>query len=323
MKIDRLSAGTVCAALFFVLSGCSGEADLSAVRAEQAKPIQRSDVVQTIVARDSHLAAGTQSGAVLLSDDAGKHWTRHALGKAFAASVIDMTACPDGRFLALDFYGRVWSSDAEAKNWTEHKLKNPQTGLTISCDKAGAWWVAGTYANIAKSVDQGKTWEVIDLKKDAQITTLRWIDEKQGVAAGEFGLLLKTGDGGATWQEMPQITPDFYAYDVLFTDDKTGWISGVAGQLYQTRDGGKTWQLKENKTASPLYRLFLHKGNPYGVGARGIIARLDGEVWNTVEYANAVPVFLGGGASVEGAEDAIVIGGPGGLLRSVSVLAKQ
>lgn len=323
MKIDRLSAGTACAALVFFLTGCSDGVDLSTVRLEQAKPIQRSDVVQAVVARGSYLAAGTQSGAILLSDDAGKHWTRNTLGKPFTASIIDMAACPDGGFLALDFYGRVWSSDASAKNWTEHKLENPQIGLTITCDKAGAWWVAGTYANIAKSVDQGKTWQVVDLKKDAQITALRWIDEKQGVAVGEFGLLLKTEDGGATWWEMPPITTDFYAYDVLFTDEKTGWVSGVAGQLYQTQDGGKTWQLKENETASPLYRLFLHQRSPYAVGARGVIARLDGDVWRAVDYADAIPVFIGGGTSVEGAENAIIIGGPGGLLRPVSVSARQ
>jgi hypothetical protein len=50
------------------------------------------------------------------------------------------------------------------------------------------------------------------------------------------------------------------------------------------------------------------------------VARLEGETWQAVDYPNAIPVFLGGGASVDGS-DTLIIGGPGGLLRPV--LAKQ
>jgi photosystem II stability/assembly factor-like uncharacterized protein len=320
MNIKCFSISLACAALLASLNGCSGQADFAAVQAERAKPIQRSDIMQAIAAHGAHVVAGTQSGAVLVSNDAGKSWARHALDKPFLSSVIDMAACPDGSFLALDFYGRVWASDTVGQKWTAHKLKNPQTGLTISCDKAGAWWVAGTYATIAKSADQGKTWQVTDMQQDAQITALRWINEKRGIAVGEFGLVLRTDDGGATWQPMQPISPDFYAYDVLFTDENTGWISGVAGQMHQTKDGGKTWQLKDNKAGSALYRLFLHRGMPYAVGASGTVARLEGETWHAVDYSNAIPVFLGGGASVEGG-DTLMIGGPSGLLRPV--LAKQ
>ncbi len=320
MKIKYSSIGLACAALLVGLSGCSGEADFAAVQAERAKPVQRSDILQAIATHGSHVAAGTQSGAVLISTDAGKSWVRHTLDKPFLASVIDMTACPDGSFLALDFYGRVWASDIAGQKWVAHKLEHPQTGLTISCDKAGAWWVAGTFATIAKSADQGKTWRVIDMKQDAQITALRWINEKRGIAVGEFGLVLRTDDGGETWQQMKPISPDFYAYDALFTDENTGWVSGVAGHMHQTRDGGKTWQLKESKAGAPLYRLFMHKGMPYAVGARGTVARLEGETWQSVDYPNAIPVFLGGGASIENS-DTLMIGGPGGLLRPV--LTKQ
>lgn len=320
MKIKTSTISLACAALLVGLSGCSGEADLTAVQAERAKPIQRSDIMQAIATHGTHVAVGTQSGAVITSADSGKTWTRQLLDKPFLASIIDMAACPDGSFLALDFYGRVWSSDVGGQKWNSHKLENPETGLTISCDKAGAWWVAGTYATIARSNDQGKTWRVIDNQQDAQITTLRWINENRAVAMGEFGLVLRTDDGGETWQKLAPVSEDFYAYDVLFTDENIGWVSGVAGEMRQTRDGGETWTLKESKAGAPLYRLFMHKGTPYGVGARGTVARLEDHTWQSVTYPDAIPVFLGGGASLEGSDN-LLIGGPTGLLRPV--LAKQ
>ena len=64
----------------------------------------------------------------------------------------------------------------------------------------------------------------------------------------------------------------------------------------------------------------MHDGVPYGVGSGGVIARLDGDSWRAVPYPDAVPVFLGSGASLPG-QSAIVIGGPGGLLRAVSTHA--
>jgi photosystem II stability/assembly factor-like uncharacterized protein len=317
MKIKTSMISLACAAMLAGLSGCSSNADLTAVQAERAKPLQRSDIMQAIATSGNNVVVGTQSGAMITSSDAGKTWHRQSLGKPFLSSINDIAACPDGSFLALDFYGRVWNSDVGGKKWTAHKLEHPETGLTISCDKAGAWWVAGTYATIATSADQGKTWRVIDNKQDAQITILRWVNDKRAIAMGEFGLVLRTDDGGATWEKLPPVPADFYAYDLLPVDENTAWVSGVAGHMQLTTDGGKTWTIKENHAGAPLYRLFMHKGIPYGVGARGTVARLEGDAWQAVTYPNAIPVFLGGGASVEG--DNLLIGGPGGLLRLVSV----
>jgi hypothetical protein len=92
--------------------------------------------------------------------------------------------------------------------------------------------------------------------------------------------------------------------------------------MLHTTDGGKSWSKQANTTQATLNRLFMHEGQPFGVGASGVIARLDGNSWRAVPYTDAVPVFLGGGASLPG-QSAIVIGGPGGLLRAVSTHAKQ
>jgi len=71
-----------------------------------------------------------------------------------------------------------------------------------------------------------------------------------------------------------------------------------------------------------MYRLFLHEGVPFGVGATGVMAHLDKDIWRNVAYTDSLPVFLGGGASLPG-QPAVVIGGPGGLLRAVGTVNKQ
>jgi photosystem II stability/assembly factor-like uncharacterized protein len=301
------------------VAGCTPTPDLSGIARERQKPVQRYDVSQSIASNGKVVVVGTQSGAVLVSIDQGKTWTRNELGHA---SLLGMTVCGDKGFLAIDYYHKVWSANPEGKNWKSVPLEKPRTPLALTCDPQGGWWVAGVNSVISASADGGQTWHTTNLGEDAQITSIQFVDEKHGIALGEFGLTATTDDGGATWTMGAKIPDDFYPYAALFADRYKGWVSGLAGQILHTVDGGKTWVKQVNAAQATLNRLFIHDGVPFGVGASGVIARLDGDSWRAVPYPDAVPVFLGGGASLPG-QSAIVIGGPGGLLRSVSILAKK
>lgn len=301
-----------------MLSACTQAPDMSGIENERLRPVQRYDIGQAIAARDQVVIVGTQSGVALVSNDAGRTWRRQALGQA---SLVDLAVCGEG-FIAIDHYHKVWSADAEGGNWQAVNLELPKTPLAVACDKQGNWWVAGVRATLATSKDKGATWRVTDLGEDAQITTLQFLDDKQGLAFGEFGMALSTADGGATWQKGPKVPNDFYPYAALFTQRNEGWLSGIAGQILHTTDGGKTWQKQANTSKASLYRLFLHEGVPYGVGAVGTIARLEEGTWRQMPYPDPVPVFLSGGASLPN-QSAVLIGGPGGLVRAVSTAAKQ
>lgn len=310
-----LGAGIACG----VLSGCSQGPDMSGIAAERERSVRRYDISQAIASNGQVVVAGTQSGAVLTSLDQGKSWQRTALGNT---SLVDMTVCGDQGFIAIDHYHKVWSADAAGKNWKSVELARPRTPLAVTCDKQGGWWVVGGNSVIAGSRDQGKTWQVTDLGEDTQITTVQFVDEAQGIALGEFGLTAFTSDAGLTWTKGPSIPGEFYPYAALFSGPAEGWVSGIAGQMLHTTDGGKSWVKQVNSTQTSLNRLFMHDGVPFGVGSAGVVARLDSGTWRAVPYTDPVPVFLGGGASLPG-QSAIVIGGPGGLLRAVSTLAKQ
>lgn len=296
-----------------VLTGCTREPDMAAVDAEAHKSIKRYDITQSLAANGKVLVAGTQSGAALVSRDDGKTWARQMLGPV---SLTGMAVCPDGSFVGIDFNHKIWVADAKGENWKSSALEKPRVPLAITCDSLGRWHVAGSGAKIAVSSNQGGSWQLTDLEEDAQITALQMIDEKQGIALGEFGLSARTEDGGATWKKGAPIAGEFYPYAVLFVDHKEGYASGLAGTVLRTRDGGVTWTRMDNASRASLYRLFLHDGKPHGVGAGGVVARLEGDSFRSIAYPDAAPVFLGAGASLPG-QPAVVIGGPGGLVRVV------
>ncbi|QID19770.1 glycosyl hydrolase [Nitrogeniibacter mangrovi] len=301
-------------ASLLVLAGCSGSADLSAVHAEEQRPVKRYDVVQSLVSNDKVIVAGLQNGAVLVSSDGGHKWRRESLD---SASMVGLTTCPDGTLLGIDFHKKVWHADAEAAKWTSVAMDKPRVPLTVACDVVGRWWVAGTRSQIAYSADKGASWHLTDLGEDAQITAIQFLDKDYGVATAEFGMVFVTEDGGQSWNRRTDMPNEFYPYDALYVSREHGFVSGLAGQMLVTDDGGQSWTAQKNTTGAPLYRLFELNGIPHGVGAGGVVAYLDGDTWRPVAYPDQMPVFFGAGAAVN-PQKAVVAGGPGGLLRVIA-----
>jgi len=72
------------------------------------------------------------------------------------------------------------------------------------------------------------------------------------VAVGQRGHILRSGDGGATWQQSPvPVSSDLTA--VFFVDAQQGWAVGHDGVILHTDDGGATWRLQlEGRKANEL-----------------------------------------------------------------------
>ncbi|WP_341236818.1 YCF48-related protein [uncultured Limnobacter sp.] len=296
-----------------LLNACAESAEQVSVGAVQqvTKTVERYEVIQTLSAQGKTVLGGTQTGVVTVSTDGGSSWLRQRVSST--ASFIDSAFCPDGSAAMLDVYNTVWTSSGDFKDWLPSKFDKPSSPVAIECHSSGLW-VVGSGSNLINSTDQGKTWRVVSFDEDAQFTALTFTSDTHGIAFGEFGMLAFTNDGGQTWQRGEPIAGDFYTYDTLFTDANTGYATGLAGQVLSTIDGGTSWVRMGNTTEAPLYRLFMHAGAPHGVGANGTLARLEGDQWVRVAYDSPVLSFLG--AAVSGSQS-IVVGGPGGLLRTV------
>jgi photosystem II stability/assembly factor-like uncharacterized protein len=79
-----------------------------------------------------------------------------------------------------------------------------------------------------------------------------FIDPLVGWAVNSNGQILKTTDGGETWEKQFQ-TPlvnnrPIYLRSVGFTTPLNGWVGTVSEEqrLYHTTDGGETWTVVEN-----------------------------------------------------------------------------
>ncbi len=71
-----------------------------------------------------------------------------------------------------------------------------------------------------------------------------FVDENNGWAAGYYGTIFHTNDGGKSWQVQESHT-DYILTAISFIGNKVGWIVGREGTILHTEDGGSNWMRQE------------------------------------------------------------------------------
>jgi photosystem II stability/assembly factor-like uncharacterized protein len=119
---------------------------------------------------------------------------------------------------------------------------------------------------------------------DATLTSVSFVDGQHGWAAGHWGLVLHTTDGGETWTTQRQdTTQDRPLFAIHFFDERHGVAVGLWSLVLVTEDGGSHWR---SVTLSPpegakkadlnLLGLFADtNGRLFAVGERGMLLRSD------------------------------------------------
>ena len=102
--------------------------------------------------------------------------------------------------------------------------------------------VVGERGHVLVSTDDGASWTQATVPVRALLTAVHMHDERIGWAVGHDAVILRTGDGGASWtmvyhapqEELPLL-------DVWFRDARSGFAVGAYGYFLATEDGGETW----------------------------------------------------------------------------------
>jgi photosystem II stability/assembly factor-like uncharacterized protein len=110
----------------------------------------------------------------------------------------------------------------------------------VSAD--GALVAVGGRGHILISEDSGASWQQAVVPTRATLTGVSFYNRKLGWAVGHDSVILRTQDGGATWERVnwaPEDEAPFF--DVWFADADTGFAIGAYGSFFETTDGGASW----------------------------------------------------------------------------------
>jgi photosystem II stability/assembly factor-like uncharacterized protein len=117
------------------------------------------------------------------------------------------------------------------------------TSLLLDGTAAGSRLVVvGERGHILFSDDRGATWTQAQVPVQVMLTAVRMHDAQTGWAVGHDAVILRTRDGGETWQLVhyaPQA--QLPLLDVWFRDADNGLAVGAFGTFLASADGGDTW----------------------------------------------------------------------------------
>ncbi len=115
------------------------------------------------------------------------------------------------------------------------------------------------------------------------LTSVCFTDSLTGTAVGDGGVVLRTTNGGSTWNKLPIPTTALLT-SVSFVDKNFGWVCCNLGPVLYTSDGGTSW----NIISVPYPCLFLvaldsNTALFAGDGVNNLIRTTDrGATWATV-----------------------------------------
>lgn len=146
----------------------------------------------------------------------------------------------------------------------------------------------GTRGHVLLSED-GKKWRQVVSPVSRMLNDVQFIDPDTGWAVGYDFAIIKTTDGGETWQlQHHSEDPGWAFYAVFFLDKDRGFAMGERGTFMRSDDGGKTWRDVETDMIDLGMHINamtrLNNGTLIMVGEKGLVARSndDGETWEMV-----------------------------------------
>ena len=320
LNVSRIGwAGRLAFVVAVALSaGCEAPLNLDHVIAEKERDLRRYDMLQAAASNGQNVVVVSSVGAFVTSSDHGESWQRQEIIERPA--LIDVTACDNGDFYALDTQRRVWRQSPDG-GWVPSSINTEENTLSIHCAPNGRLWVSASFGTLFWAEGDMNNWTEFSLYEDLQFTAVRFVDQENGFALGEFGTVLATEDGGDSWQRRESIPNEFYPMGVDFLDAQTGWAGGLDGVVWQTQDGGQSWTRQESETSAPIYNVHASELGVFAVGGSAKLVELRSGEWTPFEGAPQVLAFMRAVDTLD--NGSLLVAGGGGTLAVISLAGRE
>ena len=164
-------------------------------------------------------------------------------------------------------------------------------------------------------------WTMQTSRVTARLRGVSAVSERVAWASGANSTVLRTVDGGVTWQKLNVTSEELDFRDIDAVDAQTAYAlsigNGPASRIYKTTDAGKTWTLQFKNDDSKAFLDAMsfwdaYHGIVFGDSVDGqlyILTTADGgRVWSRVPTSNLPPALENEGAFAASGTNIAVFG---------------
>ncbi len=164
------------------------------------------------------------------------HWAVPAAVLAIAAILVFSLLLPVSRA----------ETTPQEPEWAEMARLAPKSLLLDVAEADGRIFVVGDRGHILVSGDGGATWVQPRVPTRSMLNAVTAINGKQAWAVGHDSVILRTIDGGKTWERQYWAPDDACPlFDVWFENANHGFAVGAYAYVLETNNGGKTWERRD------------------------------------------------------------------------------
>lgn len=220
------------------------------------------------------------------------HTTASLRGLSIVSEQVAWASGSGGTFLVTTNGGKSWQPgkvpNADTLDFRSVQAFSATEALLLS---------AGQPARIYRTANGGKNWKQVyqDQSGEAFFDAFAFWNSREGLAMSDpvnrNFLLLKTEDGGQSWQQLPhENTPPAMEGEAGFAASGTGMVTpakslalfgtgGTAIRVFRSSDGGSSWQaintpLEPETASSGIYSMAM-KDERQGIAVGGDYTRPD------------------------------------------------
>jgi photosystem II stability/assembly factor-like uncharacterized protein len=190
------------------------------------------------------------NGVLLFSGDMGQTWTTIVTGTTenlrsisfvndnslHTNQVTTIVTGSNGIVMISKDFGKNWSSS------TSGVTEQLNAVFSVGNDR---YFAVGNNGTMISSNDAGDSWRVESTNIIENINDIKFLgDFTVGIAACDNGIMLRTTDGGLTW-DIISVPTENDLYAVSFSTPDFGISVGENGTELYSADGGLTWVNRE------------------------------------------------------------------------------
>lgn len=191
-----------------------------------------------------------ENATVLLSDNYGKTWIDAKAGitsKTEQFNTIEFSSSNVGFLggvttsLQIGNYGVLYYTTDGGQSWTKYSTGSslPRVNAIHFPSLYRGYAVAGN--KVLRTTSAGSSWSYNYTYGSIDLYDIHFPDSLIGFACGELGSIIRTEDGGESWQTVYWGSNDNDFYSVHFLNKNVGFVCGVNGSILRTDNGGNDW----------------------------------------------------------------------------------